>query len=65
MGFVDVEKTIEWMLKRPTLQHLLKVPKDSIVIYVHTDLFPWYCWSPREGFLYGKMVGLLVVSFRV
>lgn len=39
-GFVNIEKTIRWLLSRPGLQDVVKVPNDALIVCDFTDEFP-------------------------
>jgi hypothetical protein len=39
-GFVNVEKTIRWLLSRPGLQEVVNMPNDALMVCDFTDEFP-------------------------
>ena len=45
VGFTDVQKSLEWILSKKSLQDIVRVSKNSIIVYFYVDLFPWMAWS--------------------
>ena len=45
IGFTNLQKALEWILRKKSMRNVIKTPKDSILIYFYVDLFPWLSWS--------------------
>ena len=45
IGFTDLQNPLEWILRKKSMQDVIKTPNDSILAYFHVDLFPWLSWG--------------------
>ena len=45
IGFTNLQKSLEWILRKKSMRDVIKSPKDSIRIYFYVDLFHWLSWS--------------------
>ena len=45
VGYTNIQKSLEWILGKKSLQDIVKTPNDAIVVYFYVDLFPWLSWS--------------------
>ena len=44
-GFVNVKKSLEWLLSKKVFDGLVHPERKQIVVYSYTDAFPWMQWS--------------------
>ena len=44
-GFVNVKKSLEWLLSKKVFDGLVNPERKQIVVYSYTDAFPWMQWS--------------------
>ena len=44
-GFVNVKKTLEWLLEKPAMQYLINPEYNVISGYLYVDAYPWMKWS--------------------
>ena len=45
VGYTNIQKSLEWIQGKKSLQDIVKTPNDAIVVYFYVDLFPWLSWS--------------------
>ena len=45
IGFTNLQKSLEWILRKKSMRDVIKTPKDSILIYFYVDLFAWLSLS--------------------
>ena len=45
VGYTNIQKYLQWILGKKSLQDIVKTPIDAIVVYFYVDLFPWLSWS--------------------
>ena len=45
VGYTNVRKNLEWLLKRKSLNDQVNVSTGKILIFFYVDLFPWLQWS--------------------
>ena len=45
IGFKNLQKSLEWILRKKSTHDVTKTPNDSILVYFYVDLFPWLSWS--------------------
>ena len=44
-AYTDIKKTVEWLLRKETLESTILDPKEKLIVYNYIDVFPWMHWS--------------------